>query len=55
MFGTLQIRPGKIYFGWWMVAIGSAVRVLAGAIALVVSDIPIMLPLIRRWPESIGL
>jgi hypothetical protein len=25
-------RIGNIYFGWWMVAIGSAVRIVAGAL-----------------------
>ncbi|MGH7798616.1 MAG: MFS transporter [Candidatus Binatia bacterium] len=32
MVGALHTRLGKIYYGWWMVAIGSAVRVLAGGL-----------------------
>ncbi len=32
MVGALQTRLEKIYYGWWMVAIGSAVRVLAGGL-----------------------
>jgi hypothetical protein len=47
MLDWFHPRIGNIYFGWWMVAIGSVVRIVAGGLHYYgssISFLPVMYP-----------